>query len=112
MSAAISYTPQTSFIWFLCIAFHTPLRFILARRVYQSYKITFGQVFEPENLAKMSQDDVSYFARLRKFLFFAFQFNLAEVMGLLILSMFTSMTNFGNYFLRTYQLKTTLDNSP
>ncbi len=97
VSAAISYTPFTSFVWFVCIALHTPLRFILARRVYQTYKRIFAGVFEPENLARMSQEDVKYFALLRKLSFLAFQFNLAEVMGLLILSIFTSMTNFGNF---------------
>ena len=82
---------------------HTPLRYILARRVYLTYKSLFGKVFEPENLAKMSHDDVKYFARLRSSLFFAFQFNLAEITGLLILSIFTSMNNFGKYFLDQFK---------
>ena len=95
MSAAISYTSLTTLVWLFCIAMHTPLRLILARRVYREYKRIFFQIFEPEKLAKLTQNEVKHFVRLRRGVLLAYQFNLAEITGLLILSMFPSQTNFG-----------------
>lgn len=94
VSAAISYTSLTALVWLFCIALHTPLRVLLARRVFHVYKRIFGQIFEPEKLAKLTQNEVKYFVRLRRGVLFAYQFNLTEIAGLLVLSIFPSMTSF------------------
>lgn len=95
LSAAISYSPQTAVIWFLCILFHTPFRFLLAKRLNEAFKRLFAKVYTSEYLSTRNNQEYKEFLTIRRILFFAYQFNKLEIVGLLLLSIFTSKSNFG-----------------
>ena len=68
----------------------------MAKRLYDGYKNILEKIRKSENSKNVdSKDGNKYFSLQKKFVFLTYQFNLVEIMGLFILSFFTSMTNYG-----------------
>ena len=95
VSATISYSPMTSVLWFLLILIHTPFRFKLAKYLNETYKKLFARKYTSDYL--VSKDIIEYknFKLVRKQIFYAYQVNKIEIIGLFILSTCTSDANYG-----------------
>ena len=70
----------------------------MAIRLQDGYKKIFEKILKTDDSTSFSKKTLAYFPFLKSYVFLAFQFNLAEIMGLFILSAFTSMTSYGNFF--------------
>jgi hypothetical protein len=95
VSAAIGFNFQTSTIWFLLIFIHTPFRFIIARQLHQGYKKYISKLFESQYVLSLTRAETLKLKRLRQFVTIAYLINQLEILGLLILSTFTSSTSYG-----------------
>ncbi|CAF0884987.1 unnamed protein product [Brachionus calyciflorus] len=94
VSAAISYSPMTSIFWFLLILIHTPFRFMLAKCLNETYKKLFARKYTSMYLASSGHYEYKKYLKLRKNIYFAYQINKIEIIGLFILSTFTSNANY------------------
>lgn len=95
VSAAISYSPQTSILWFFLILAHTPFRFKLAKCLNETYKKLFARIYTSEFLSTQSMEEYKNFLKFRKMMYISHLVNKIEIIGLLVLSTFTSMSNYG-----------------
>lgn len=98
VSATISYNPLTSFFWFALILIHTPFRFILARYLNDFYRSQFSRSLPNDFIPFSYKSEYLKFVSIRKRVFYAYQINKIEIIGLFILSMFTSNSNYGMSF--------------
>lgn len=95
ISATLGYNFITAFVWLACILIHTPMRFKLAKSIYKSYEKSFSIFFDSDDLKKKDTDE---YGSLKLLVYCAYQLNKAEIIGLLILSIFTSNGNYGKIF--------------
>jgi len=95
VSAAIGHNFWTTIIWFACISLHTPFRFKLARQLNACYRLVLGQAFTEERLAEMSVAELVKYKRLVRLADYSHWFNWLEIVGLLVLSVFSSNGNYG-----------------
>ena len=94
VSAAISYNGSTMLLWALLLSVHTPFRFKLAKRTYQTYMKLFQKIYDETDILSNSNDRFSEFNQIKSLLYVTYQVNKIEIIGLLILSLFPSMTNY------------------
>lgn len=95
VSATISYNPLTSLFWFILILIHTPFRFILAKYLHEFYKNQFSHKISEDYVPFVNKTDYLRLSSVRRRAFYAYQINKIEIIGLFILSMFTSNSNYG-----------------
>lgn len=94
VSAAIGYSEQTSFLWFVCIALHTPFRFKLAKLLNGVYKKILAQVYDADFLLGLSLQELRQFKKVERMTKVSYWLNAFEVTGLLVLSIYTSSSNY------------------
>ena len=66
---------------------------MMAKRLYQEYTKLFEKIFKSETFS--SKNGLMHLVLVKKSVLIVYLFNLAEILGLFILSVFTSMTNYG-----------------
>lgn len=90
VSAAIGYSAQTTVIWFLCIALHTPFRVQLAKIINNLYKKMLSQIYDADFLLGLSLQELRQFKKIERYTKISYWFNIIEIIGLLVLSIFSS----------------------
>lgn len=95
VSATISYNPLTSFFWFALILVHTPFRLILARYLHDFYKSQLTRNLSEEFVPFSYKTEYLEYSSIRKRVYYAYQINKIEIIGLFVLSLFTSKSNYG-----------------
>lgn len=98
VSAAIGYSYQTTLLWFLCISIHTPFRFRMAKGLNNIYRKLLAEIYNEEFLIGQSLQELRKFKRLERLTKYSYWFNCLEIIGLLILSVFTSNTDYSKLF--------------
>ena len=97
VSAAIGYDGFTNIIWFLFIIAHAPFRFKIAKTLNETYKALFKSF---KNNSKLLTDNEQKYSnsqlKYMKIFYFSHLFNKIEIIGLLILTIFSSNTSYGN----------------
>lgn len=68
---------------------------MMAKRLYTEYTKLFEKILKSEKFSSLPKSGLIHFILLKKSVVVVYIFNLAEISGLFILSVFTSMTNYG-----------------
>ncbi len=100
VSAAIGYDSCTNIVWFIFILTHAPFRFKLAKALDDTYKNLFKSFKSSKLLAGNEENKYSNFNRQLKSMnvfYFSHLFNKIEITGLIILTIFTSNSSYGNF---------------
>lgn len=97
VSAAIGYSFRTAFFWLICIMIHAPFRFKVAKLINKSYEKSIVYAYSSDNIYKMRKSDTSIDC-LKQLIRLAYHSNRCEIVGLIILSTFTSNSNYGKYY--------------
>jgi hypothetical protein len=95
VSAAIGNSGTTVLMWLIIILMHTPARFKLARRLNKTYKTIFAQIYTPEYIISLKKNELKRFYRIKYFTKLSYCCNKFEIYGLIILTLFTSNSNYG-----------------
>ena len=104
VSAAISYDGFTNIVWFIFILTHAPFRFKLAKTLHETYKTLFKSI-KTSNLLINNEEATKYSNFNRqlnsmRIFYFSHLFNKIEIIGLIMLTIFTSNSSYGMcYFL-------------
>ena len=98
VSAAIGHNAQTVFLWFFLIILHVPSRFKLAKQLNQAYNSLLAQIYTSDFVVDLKTHEMEKFRRLKYFIQSCYILNKCEIIGLVILTLFTSNTNYGNFF--------------
>ena len=69
----------------------------MAQLLYQEYTKLFEKIFKSEKFSSLPKNGLIHFLLVKKSILVVYLFNLAEITGLFILSVFTSMTNYGGF---------------
>ncbi len=97
VSAAIGYNFSTILIWFTLISLHTPFRFKLANQINSCYRVILEKMLT-QPFEDMSVPELIKYKRLIRCVRYSHWFNRLEIIGLLLLSVFSSNGNYGKFF--------------
>lgn len=95
VSAAIGFSFETAYFWLVCILIHTPFRFKIASQANKSYERSLQAAYGPDSFYKLEKKDSNEYDLLRRLACLAYLLNRSEIIGLIILSIFTSNGNYG-----------------
>ena len=101
MSAAIGYDAYTNIVWFILILTHAPFRFKLAKALNETYKTLFKSFKSSKLLTGSEENKYANFNRQLKSMnifYLSHLFNKIEIIGLIILTIFTSNSSYGKDF--------------
>lgn len=94
VSAGISFNANTTLVWFFLIVLHTPARFQLANLLDRTYKKILAEIYNSDFLRGLNLEQLRRFKRIQRVTKFSYWFNLFEIFGLCILSLFPSTSNY------------------